>query len=507
MSSAWAVTGSAAATLELATRPEGATSDSALSTLGPNALPAFPTPPAPPLPPTAPPGFPLYNVYDTRLLSNGKFTTSTIFNDQKQYRVSQEFRLTSKGTSRLQWLGGLFYERVHDYWYYGTQNLQLLDTYAWQAANVSACDYQSQGFNVQCPLAPTTTVYAQWFDRYVKQIAVFGEISYKLTEPWTVTVGGRWFDYKRDISQNYDQPLGLPIGLGVPGSGSSSGNDSAALIKLGTQYKFDTDVMGYLLFSEGYRLGGENTERAAATGAVPLKYNPDKLYNYEVGLKSQWLDRRITLNVSAFLLKWDQIQLESSTSGNDGGAFWKHGTINGGAAENPGVELSGSLRANRQITVDFNMTVQDPHLTETVQYPNHNIDPIPAGTQLVGAPKFKASGGLQYEFDWKPMGGDLWASFAYSYQSSEYQSLRRAALHGFEGRIEPWSYGKLQAGITLPSKMEITMTLDNVWDSKGSNWVTLAEGQDADAFGDPRFHNLQSQFRPQNIGLTIRKKF
>ena len=48
--------------------------------------------------------------------SNGAFTTSTIFNDQWQYRVSQEFRLTSKGTSRLQWLGGLFYERVHDNW-------------------------------------------------------------------------------------------------------------------------------------------------------------------------------------------------------------------------------------------------------------------------------------------------------------------------------------------------------------------------------------------------------
>ena len=444
------------------------------------------------------------NIYATRLVSNDKFTTSTIFNDQHQYRVSQEFRLTSEGDSRLQWLGGLFYERVHDYWYYGTENLQLTDTYAWQAANVRACDYQGQGYNVQCPLAPTNTIYAQWFDRTVTQTAVFGEISYKLTEPWTVTAGGRWFNYKRDVSQNYDTPLGLPVGLGAP-PGTSSGNDSATLFKLGTQYRFNKDVMGYLLFSEGYRLGGENTQRAAASGAVPLHYGPDKLYNYETGIKSQWFNRRLTLNASLFLMKWDQIQLESSTTGNGDGAWWKRGTINGGAAENKGIELSGSIRATKQVTLDFNVIAADPKLTEEVVYPNGRT--IPAGTQMVGAPKFKASAGLQYDFDWKPMEGDLWARFDYSYQSSEYQSLRRAAEHGFEGRIEPWSYGKLQAGITLPSKMEITMTLDNVWDSKGSNWVTLGEGAYADVFGDPRFHNLQSQFRPQNIGLTIRKKF
>ena len=76
-----------------------------------------------------------YNVYSTRLLKDNSFTTSTTFNDQWQYRFSQELRLTSKGDSRLQWLGGLFYERVHDNWYYGTQNLQFMNTYAWPAAN------------------------------------------------------------------------------------------------------------------------------------------------------------------------------------------------------------------------------------------------------------------------------------------------------------------------------------------------------------------------------------
>ena len=98
------------------------------------------------------------------------------------------------------------------------------------------------------------------------------------------------------------------------------------------------DVHGRtLLFSQGYRLGGSNSLRAAAStepGAVSST-SPDKLNNYEAGIKSQWLDRRITLNASAVPDEVDEIQLNSGTpSGNSGGAWWKRGTINGGTAEN-----------------------------------------------------------------------------------------------------------------------------------------------------------------------------
>ena len=460
-----------------------------------------------------------YAPVDTRLLSNGAFTTSTVFNDQHQYRFSQELRLTSKGTSRLQWLGGLFYERVHDNFFYGSQNLQFMDTYAWRASNALACDLQFQGYKIACPLAPTTINYAEWLDRVVKQTAVFGEISYKLTDPWTVTAGGRWFQYNREVTNNYDLPLGIPVGLGRPSggySGPASGTDSSTLYKLGAQYKYSSDGMLYLLFSEGYRPGGYNGARAANSGAVPYKYQPDKLYNYEAGIKSQWLDRRITLNASLFWMQWKDIQLEGDTSGADNGAWWKRGTINGGRAENKGIELSSSLRATRQLTLDVNLIAADPKLTQDVVYPNGEF--IPAGTAMVGAPKFKAAAGVQYDFAWKPARGDLWARFDYSYQSSEYQDLYYASaayqnqccaanLPPGAGRLEPWSYGKLQLGLSLPNKLDITLTLDNVWDSKGANWMATFEGDYADAFGDPRFHNMPAQFRPQKIGLTIRKKF
>jgi iron complex outermembrane recepter protein len=467
-------------------------------------------------------GTPAYNQYNTRIDSTGKFTTSTVFNDQWQYRFSQELRLTSKGDSRLQWLGGLFYERVHDNWWYGTQNLQFPNTTGWLAVsnpNGTACNYNSLGYNVQCPLPPTTIIYGDRFDRVVKQIAAFGEISYKLSDHWTAIGGGRWFRYERDIDQEYELPLGIPVGLGSPGSGKSSGSENATLGKFSIQYRFNPDVMTYFLFSQGYRLGGFNSERAAASGAVPPQYQPDKLNNYELGIKSQWLDHRITLNASLFMMKWTDIQLNSSTSGTAGGAYWKRGTINGGTAENSGLELSGAARASKNWSINFSMTAANPHLTEPVVYPNGEY--IPSGTQMVGAPDFKGTVGLEYAFDWKPAGGDLWARFDYSYQSSVYQSLyyASAAYQNSQidnpdfkippnwGRIEPWRFAKFQVGASLPNKLDISLTVNNVFNSKGANWVTTFEGPYARQFGDPRFQNMQAQFRPQSIGLTLRKSF
>ena len=67
-----------------------------------------------------------------------------------------------------------------------------------------------------------------------------------------------------------DPPDGEPDGAFVGGRIESSGTDSDTVFKFATQYKFDDDRMVYLLYSEGFRLGGNNAARAAATGLVPV---------------------------------------------------------------------------------------------------------------------------------------------------------------------------------------------------------------------------------------------
>ena len=74
-------------------------------------------------------------------------------------------------------------------------------------------------------------------------------------------------------------------------------------------YHVTPDVMLYALYSEGFRLGGENSQRAAASGQVQQVYGPDTLQNYEAGIKSEWFDHRLQLNASLFFMEWDDIQL------------------------------------------------------------------------------------------------------------------------------------------------------------------------------------------------------
>jgi len=55
--------------------------------------------------------------------------------------------------------------------------------------------------------------------------------------------------------------------------------------------------------------------------------------------------------------------------------------------------------------------------------------------------------------------------------------------------------------------LDVTLTLNNAFNSKGANWISTFEGWYSGQFGDPRYKNMQAQFRPQSIGLTIRKNF
>ena len=167
-------------------------------------------------------------------------------------------------------------------------------TPAWAEANADCLCARANPAVAACPLAPTDHYYYNKYDNTVKQLAFFGEMTYDLTDRWAVTGGARWFEFDRDKFDLYQMPRGLPVESDPDANGlTSQSTDSDTTLKFSTQYQFTPDVMAYALYSEGFRLGGENSPRAADTGLVPLTYGPDYLSNYEVGIKSQWFDNRL----------------------------------------------------------------------------------------------------------------------------------------------------------------------------------------------------------------------
>lgn len=440
---------------------------------------------------------PFFPLYDTN------YYGGTTFNFQVQERYAFEARLTSQGESRWQWMVGAFYEDVYDRWYYGAFVPNLTNTTAWGAAQYYAYYAAYYGYDVEYPLPATDTFYQNTYRKTIKQTAVFGELTYNLTEDWSVTAGTRWFEYDRSEIDIYEVPAGLPIfgSRGDGGVNSSQGVSDDIVFKFGSEYHFDDDRMVYLLYSEGFRLGGNNHARAAATGLIPPSYGPDTLNNYEVGFKTQWLDHRLQLNASLFYMEWQDIQINDRA---DNGPFWAVGTINAGDAEQKGIEISGWYNFTDNLLFEFSAFLADPEFTET--FVTQDLDVIEDGMEMPVSPNRKYWAALQYTIpDVDVLNGDLWFRYDHSYQSESWYSLTDVINNDPEGIYPSWTSANLQVGLTTNNDWEFTLMARNVWDELNVSYMFFPS--DGNLFGDARYNTFRSYERPRTISLTARKSF
>src|SRR5690606_13195915 len=419
---------------------------------------------------------PYFPLYDT------DYSNGSIFNWQSQERYSFEARLTSTTDSRLQWMVGAFYENVYDWWFYGAMVPNLTSTDAWAAAQYYAYLASAYyGYDVQYPLPPTDIFYLNHYDKEIKQTAVFGEVIYNLTDSWDVTAGVRWFEYDRSQFDIFHVPKGLPVWGSWDSGGllTSEGVASDTVLKLSTRYHLDDQRMMYFTYSEGFRLGGNNSPRAAATGRIPLSYGPDTLSNYEAGLKSQWLDNRLQLNLSAFYMQWDDIQINDRA---DDGPWWAVGTANAGRAETKGAEINGTFQVTDNLLFEASFFLADPQFAET--FVTQDEDVIEKGTPMPNSPKRKYWAALQYTVpDVDFLRGDLWFRYDTSYQSETYNNLGNAIERDPLGLVPSWSSSNFQVGVEMDGGWDVSLMVRNVWDDRNVNW--LANYGYGEPFGDP----------------------
>lgn len=165
-----------------------------------------------------------------------------------------------------------------------------------------------------------------------KDSALFGELTYHISDDFRILGGFRRFKTETDN----DTVLQLPIWPALGSSPSFSDDESDTLFKFNASYDLDDVTMVYATVAEGFRRGGAN--------AVPLsgslaerpewqRYSPDYTTNYEVGIKGFLMDRAHSYTLSAFLMDWDDPQLNTAS-------FWGFFTVaNGESAETSGLEL------------------------------------------------------------------------------------------------------------------------------------------------------------------------
>jgi len=338
---------------------------------------------------------------------------------------THEFRVTTDQTRRWRVTAGVFYsdlelKEVNDFTYpgsidalgFGTQtgfapNYPLTNTEVTGEINNAAPGY----FSDPGPF-PEGVIFRNDVLRTDEQLGVFGEFSYDLTDRWSVTVGGRWYDIEVDfegsanssfVNKGVDddaQDFGTNISAQFAPDNTVGAPDKAATD--GTIFKVTLDwrpidgQMYYLTWSEGFRPGLLNRPGGALgpnNFTVPFALDTDDVTNIEIGTKADFFDSTFRLNAALFFVDIERLQ----TTIFDPSITNLFFSDNAADAEVMGFEgdFSWLPAFSDRLTFSGSFSFLDTEITNVITPTND----VRAGDELAFAPEFQGTLRARYEWD------------------------------------------------------------------------------------------------------------
>ncbi|MFA5631860.1 MAG: TonB-dependent receptor [Porticoccaceae bacterium] len=203
---------------------------------------------------------------------------------QTRQSISQEFQLVSTADGPLTWIAGLYYFN-DDAGFDDPRGLVLS--------------------GVALPTYPATPHTINMID--TESYAIFGEGTYELTPTTRLTLGARWTRDERKLDGRVDLFMqGEGVIQTIPNS--SLGTENRLSYEEPTyrailDHDFSDNVFGFVSYSRGFRSGS-----FAVVDASNPPFEPETLDAIEIGLKTQWIDRRLTLNLAAFDYSYENMQ-------------------------------------------------------------------------------------------------------------------------------------------------------------------------------------------------------
>ena len=292
-----------------------------------------------------------------------------------QKDLSQELRFSSDGSGNFNWLAGLYY----------------LDQEATRFDTGSA-----PGIHEDCPgcfpfIGPDELLLLFHEQSSRKDIALFGEVSWRFRDDFEATFGGRWYQIKRDLASQGFFAF-FPLDELVSGDGDDF------VPKFSLSWDVSDHVMVYGLVSEGFRPGQFNTPAARDVCGARTIIDSDSLRNYEFGTRTSLANDRVGLNVTAFHIDWDDIQ--TSVFQLDCGFTVLE---NAGKATSDGLELELNALLTDNFRLQGGIGYNKAELAEAS--PAFNA---PKGLRIPNVPKVTASLAATWNFAWNDrIGGFL----------------------------------------------------------------------------------------------------
>jgi iron complex outermembrane receptor protein len=261
---------------------------------------------------------------------------------------TQEFRLTSPADRLLRWVAGAFFS--HD----RQHSVEMTDS----AAFADAIG-QTDGSNLYT------------FDQSVidQQAAVFVDLTYKISSKFEVTAGDRYYELHDSLENVQTGAFAAPSQPLV--HAKASGNSPRFVLN----YHPLSDALLYATAAKGYRPGGPNAYQ-------PL-YNPDSVWNYEVGAKTEFLQRRLAVNVAAYRIDWTNVQ-QTVTDPGCGSLF----VANVGSARSKGVEAEINLKVTPELLLAVSGSYTDARY-QSIAAAFQSAAAVSAGDPVPDVPKQK----------------------------------------------------------------------------------------------------------------------
>jgi len=391
---------------------------------------------------------------------------------ERSKQFTQELRLTSNPDGALSFDGAL--DWVVGGFYYNDKSLRI-DTFQ---IGIDSAVRAAAG-------TPATDVTIAEFES--DSYAVFGQATLHLGETFDLTVGARYTrDEKRAVQSGTTTdaaPL-IPVAFSVDNSATYTSFDPRVVLT----YKFTPDVNVYASYSTGFKSGGFQYVPFAASQANVL-FEPEGITTYEVGLKSEFLDRQVRFNLAAFY--YDYTDLQVSRIVDLGGGAAASLIDNAATSTVKGVDAELVLRPSQNFDVSVAYGYLDAKYdTYTTNAPGTTPTPaqIYSGTRLVRAPEHTINVGAEWRV---PFGADnqlsLRADYAllsdFFHEPGEANPIYGGAssLSGEDG------YGLLDVRASVEfGNFRVTGFVTNVFDTDYRRTVFALGSTASDYPGQPR---------------------
>lgn len=187
--------------------------------------------------------------------------------------------------------------------------------------------------------------------------AVYGQVDWSpdSIEGLNISFGARYSEETKDMYRYAEKRGG---GIDIAPTNLPTLDFSETTVMFSPSYQITEEANIYFRYSEGYRSGGYDGQSAANPGfSVP--YDSELLTAYELGLKSQWLDRRLQVNAAVFLSDYEDIQIGSYDS-----VTFSTFTDNAAQAQITGLELEVLALISESLTVSLNYGYLDAEYDE-----------------------------------------------------------------------------------------------------------------------------------------------